>query len=160
MSGYDLQEFLKAVEPHPGSPRSPVSPTTRLIRPPQSAESPALPAAGSHSCSDSYHPVSSVKPVTLASSLLMLVSIDEPKSAQATFTNMLFKSVDIRPFVLVVDYHPVKVGPSIAYKPYPGACLGSPRVSHALLNHIIIMCSCWKCSLDRKTRCFLLRLSF
>lgn len=39
----------------------------------------------------------------------MLVNIDEPKAAYATLANMLFKAVDVRPFVVVVDYHPVKV---------------------------------------------------
>jgi hypothetical protein len=105
-----VQEFVRAVEPPPGSPRSPLSPSSGLMRPPLPAGGPVSRPANS-GLDAGNHPSSTVEPVALASSLMMLVSIDEPRSAQATFANMLFKSVDIRPFVLVVDYHPVKVGP-------------------------------------------------
>jgi hypothetical protein len=40
---------------------------------------------------------------------MMLVSIDEPSAAYATMSNMLFASVDVHPFVIALDYHPVKV---------------------------------------------------
>lgn len=40
---------------------------------------------------------------------MLLLTLDEPSATYATLSNMLFKAVDVHPFVIVLDYHPVKV---------------------------------------------------
>lgn len=87
------------------APSPPASPTRRTVSHSGNADR-------AERRSNDEHLRATAKPAQLsasADSLLMMVSIDEPKAAYATLSNMLFKSVDVRPFVVVVDYRPVKV---------------------------------------------------
>ena len=103
-----LQAFAEEVQAA-SAPASPVRSQRASVSPTQSHAAPADPA---HMSAPAASARSAKEPRALAASadsLMMLVSIEEPSAAYATLANMLFKAVDVHPFVIALDYHPVKV---------------------------------------------------
>lgn len=108
----DVQAFWEDAQParDDSSSQQPRSRPQEQDLPDEAAEAdmpqPADPAAGAEA---DVPPAGQLHALAASAGSMLLLSLDEPSAAYATLSNMLFKAVDVHPFVIVLDYHPVKV---------------------------------------------------